>query len=164
MPTYDKEQYNALERLNYQISQIRKKSPSLMQDIQPYLEINFGGAITKTGRISRTVLKNPDSDLLDRIEGAIDFVKGVRSEFENIPENIYDIWQSAIQDYYRFISEVGAETLRELAPTTSENVRTLTKNDRNEDFWRAVNTWEREREKVLEYIETLMDAEPFTDF
>lgn len=165
MPTSDKVLYNALERLNYRISKMRRDMPGLTGDIEPYLSINFGdGNITKSGRISRKILKNPDADLLSQIEGAIDFINGMRSDFINIPENIYDIWQGAISDYYRFVSEIGAEALRDLAPETSQNVRALTKGDTNPDFWRAVNTWERERQKVMEYVESLMSAEPFTDY
>lgn len=161
----NRELYNALNRLNYQIDKVLKKMPSVMQDIEPNLEINFGeSAITASGRISRKILKNPDSDLLERIEGATDFVKGMISEFENIPSNIYDIWQNAIDDYFRWVSEMGADAVQECAPETTENIKNLTKNSDKEDFWHAVNKWRVEREKVLAYADEMQNAEPYTDF
>lgn len=160
----DKQLYNALERLNYRLSKIGKKRPELIQDIEPYIEINFGGYITKSGRISRRILKNPEPDLLERIEGTIDFVSGVVSEVDNIPDNIYDIWQNAISDYFRFVSEIGMDALRELAPQTTENITELTKENEKIDFWRAVEKWRQEREKVMEYVDSLANAEPYTDF
>lgn len=160
----DKQLYNALERLNYRLSKVGKKRPELIQDISPYIEINFGGYITKSGRISRRILKNPEPDLLERIEGAIDFVSGIVSEVDNIPDNIYDIWQNAIADYYRFVSEIGVDALKELAPETTANIPELTKENEKIDFWRAVEKWKQEREKVMAYVDTLANAEPYTDF
>lgn len=152
----------AIRRLNYQIDKIR--GTELHTDIAGVLEINFENYITKSGRISKTLAKSDEPELLERINAVTEYVKQTISDYENIPENIYDIWQSVINEYYRWVSEFGAETVAELAPMTTDNIDSLRKNDSSKtDFFHAVERWRAEREKLLEYADEMRNAEPFTD-
>lgn len=152
----------AIRRLNYQID--KAKRMGLYNDVSGALDINFYGYITKSGRISKTLAKSTEQELMERLQAVTDYLKGAIAEYQNIPDNIYDIWQNVISDYYRFISEFGADALAEIAPITTSNIRILSKGDEKEKFWRAVEKWRFERTKVFEYADEMRNAEPFTDF
>ena len=152
----------AIRRLNYQIDKIR--GAELHADVAGALEINFDGYITKSGRISKRLEKSNQSALLERLNAVTDYVKNAIEEYENIPENIYDVWQNVISDYYRWVSEFGIDTLEELAPITTDNIKELSKDSDKTEFFHAIEKWRHEREKILQYAEEMRNAEPFTDF
>lgn len=152
----------AIRRLNYEIDKIR--GTELHADIAGVLEINFDDYITKSGRISKRLEKSGEPDLLDRINAVREYVRETRIEYENIPDNIYDIWQNVINDYYRWISQFGADTLRELAPNTTAAIDELKKGEATkEDYFHAIEKWKAERERILQYAEEMRNAEPWTD-
>lgn len=156
---------NAISRVNSTVDKIRGIGGSLKADMLGILSINFDGYLTASGRVSMTLAKSGQPRLRERLDAVNDMLKAKIEEWKNIPEDIYDIWESCIAEYFSFISEVGIDVMQQLAPITTSNIHNISKGNGSDagEFLRAVRQWREERKKVLDYIMGMSNAEAYTD-
>lgn len=154
-----------VNRINSNIQRVKDIGGSLKSDILGTLMINFSDYMTPSGYISKKIAKSDDPSVLARIDSMNDFIKAKIEEYKNIPEDIYDMWQACIDEYFAFVSEVGLDAMKQLAPLTSANILTVSKTNGsdNPQYLDAVRTWRAERKKVIDYIMHMSNNIAFTD-
>lgn len=155
----------AVQRVNSNLRRAYDIGGSFKADILGTVLISVGDYITPSGMVSATIAKSGQPRIRERLDSLNDFLKARIHEYKQIPEDIYDMWQECIRDYFNFLSNIGVETMRELAPITTQNIQDISKasgSDKNE-FQKAVQTWQQEKHKVWEYLENLSNAPAWTD-
>lgn len=153
----------AIRKVNDSLKRAGNVSGYLKADLLGTLQINFGEYLTPSGRLSMSLASSGQPELLERLEALNDYIKAKIQEYKNIPDDIYNLWQACIEEYFAFVSELGLETLEILAPVTTKNIKALTKQSAPPEFLQAVRIWHQERRKIMAYINQMRNSMPFTD-